>query len=586
MGNTWRSMCPPRALGLSMRGVLALVTIWTGCIVSADGETSVTVQEERAGAGGQVGIDVLITNGARAVSCGDGSLRVSISASQSGSQGPWMRIDSANIVAQCASGAADVAIVVDNSGSEQRKIDELKTGSKQLFESVLAAGGRASLVRVSTQSEVLQPLTDSPALLTAAADKLHVSNGWTALWDGIRMGNETLGGDVESAPISVGDVHHFCTASRKLAVVAFTDGRDNNSADEHAATYDRIKYPGDGIATSVTDLAKMRVDHISTPIYTVGIGRDVDESSLIALSAASGGRYRRLEDLSQVTEAFGDISNYFGSTHQVCADLPWSVCGDVSLNMDWSWTGNDGTRLSGTRTSSIHVPCDAQRGRGREATIVLTMSNPGIDRGLAGRLAANAVDWVAPKSSPSVLVVLDDGHHGESVGDAAYVRDLLTERGYAATLVDERRGGLLPADVAGYDVVWFTNPGYPWDDVRSVDTLAAFANAGGGVVAQGDDITWSLGRSFSLSRLTHLRFEGDGRVTCGARTYNNTGASFQVGLEAGHPLLEGIEHASFLYGDDIDLTAPTGTGEQILGSASLPNGRCRSWRPVVSAFAP
>lgn len=570
----------------SFFGVLALAVPGTGCTGTEETATAVTIQEERAGTGGQVGIDLLVTNGPRAVSCQDGSLHVSLSASQSGSAGPFTRIDNNNVVAQCATGAADVAIVVDNSGSEHSKLDELKAGSKLLIDSVLAAGGRASLVRVSTQSQVVQGLTDQPALLTKATDKLHIANGWTALWDGIRMGNETLGGNLEAAPGSFSDVRQFCTASRKLAIVAFTDGRDNNSSDELAASYNRAKYPGDGLATTVADLAKMRVDHILTPIYPVGIGEEVDEPSLRALAGATGGRYRRLEDVTQVSEAFADISDYFGSTHQVCADLPWSVCGDVTLKMDWSWTGNDNARLSGTRISTVHVPCETQRGTGRSATIALTMSNPGIDRAVAGRLAANAVDWVAPKPSPSVLVVLDDGHHGESVGDAAYVRDLLVERGYNVKLVDERRNGLVPADVNGYDVVWFSNPGYPWDDVRSVDTLVGFLENGGGVVAQGDDITGSMGNSFSVARLTHLEFQDNGTSTCSLRTDNNAGASFRVELGSGHPLLEGIENTSFLYGDDIDLSAPTDTGEQILGSATLPEGRCNSWRPVISAFAP
>lgn len=507
-----------------------------------------------------------------------------MSASQNGEAGPFAAVDDSNVVVQCAKGAADVAIVVDNSGSEQRKIDQLKAGSKALYNSVIAAGGRASLVRVSTQSEVLQGLTDQQRLLDASVDRFHISHGWTALWDGIRMGNETLGGNIEPTPVSVGDVHHFCTESRKLAIVAFTDGRDNNSADEQA--YDQSKYPGDGIATNVSDLEKLRVDHITTPIYTVGIGRDIDEPSLMALSNATGGRYRRLADISQISDAFGDISNYFGSTHQVCADLPWSVCGDVTLKTDWSWTGNDGTVLSGTRMSSVHIPCEAQRGGGREATIVLTMSNPGIDRTTAGRLATNAVNWVAPKASPSVLIVLDDGHHGEYVGDAAYVRDLLAEHGFAATLVDERAGGLLPEDVAGYDVVWFCNPGYPWDDVRSVDTLVAFREAGGGVVVQGDDITWSMGNGFDVSRLTHLTFQDNGTSTCGVQTDNNAGASFLVQLGAGHPVLEGLENASFSYGDDIDQSVPANTGEQIVGTASLPNGTCNSARPALSVFEP
>ena len=70
---------------------------------------------------------------------------------------------------------------------------------------------------------------------------------------------------------------------------------------------------------------------------------------------------------------------------------------------------------------------------------------------------------------------------------------MLTERHYNADLITERKGGITADDVAGYDVVWFTNPGYPFDDVRSIDTLTTFLAAGGGVVAQGDDITQSMG---------------------------------------------------------------------------------------------
>lgn len=568
----------------SVYEVLTLVAVCYGC--GSDERTEVTVQEERGGAGGQVGIDLLVTTGARAVPCGHGALDVTMRASQASGSGPATPIDASNVVVRCASGAADVAIVVDNSGSEQGKLDQLKAGARYLIDSVLSAGGRASLVRVSTNSSIVQGLTSDASALAAAVDNLHVSNGWTSLWDGIRMGNETLGGEVEAQPVSVGDVHHFCEASRKLAVVAFTDGRDNNSADEKAAVIDPAKYPGDGIATTTADLAKLKVDHVTTPLYTVGVGHDIDEPSLATIAAATGGRYRQLADMTQVQEAFADISEYFGSTHQVCADLPWSVCGDVTLDMDWTWTGEDGAILSGTRSSSVHIPCQARRGTGREATIVLTMSNQGIDRATAGRLAANAVDWVAPKSSPAVLVVLDDGHHGESVGDSAYVRDLLVERGYAVTLVDERHGGLLPADVAGYDVVWFSNPGYPWDDVRSVDTLKAFLAAGGGVVAQGDGITHSMGNSFNVSDLTHLAFEHNGAQTCGVQTDNNLGATLQVSFSPDHPLIEGLGQVTFPYGDDIDQSVRTNTGELVLGRATYDDGACTASRPVLSVFAP
>ena len=545
-----------------------------------------TVQESRAGAGGQIGIDLLVTSGASAVPCDVTSLAVSVSASLNGEAGPFTPIHDSNIVVQCASGAADVAVVVDNSGSEHGKLDALKAGAGQLIERVVSTGGRASLVRVSTNSSIKAPLTSDGPALAAAVDALFIRRGWTSLWDGIRMGNETLGGDLEPVPASVGDIRQFCGASRKLAIVAFTDGHDNNSADENADSYDYADYPGDGLATTLDDLLKLRVDHITTPIYTIGLGHDIDEVGLAALANASGGRYRRLTDPAMIEEAFADISDYFGSTHQICADLPWSACGDVTLQTDWTWTGAGGATLSGINQSTVHVPCEAARGSGRSAAIVLTMSNPGIDRATARRLAANAVDWVAPRSTPAVLVVLDDGHHNEFVGDAAYVRDLLGESGYAATLADEPANGLRPSDVAGYDVVWFTNPGYPWNDVRSVDTLEGFLANGGGVVVQGDDITQSMGNSFSVSSLTHLKFQHNGTSTCDVQTDNNEGASLQVDLGAGHPLLEGIEHARFFYGDDVDQSVPVGTAAQVLGHATFARGACTASRPVLTAFDP
>ncbi len=541
-------------------------------------------QESRAGAGGNVGFDLLVTDGGGApVTCDGGSLDVTMRASQLGTAGPFTPIPARNIVVQCASGAADVAIVVDNSGSEAGHLPRLQAATKALVASVTEAGGRASLVRVSTNNEVMAPLTADREVLESAIDELYVANGWTALWDGVRVGNETLGGEA-IVPTPASDVRTFCSASRKVAIVAFTDGQDNNSADQ--ASYDHAKYPGDGLATTVDDLASLSVGRVTTPIHTIGLGRDVDGGTLTSIAHANGGSYHHADDADALAGVFDDIAGSFGASHQVCADLPWSVCGDVDVETTWTWTGVDGRVLHGSEHTTLAVPCEEARSPGRSATIVLTMSNAGIDHDTASRLAANAVDWVAPVSQPSVLVVLDDGHHGEFVGDAAYVRDLLAERGYQVTLTDERAGGITPADVAGYDVVWFTNPGYPWDDARSVDTLRGVLAAGGGVIAQGDDITWSMGRSFDVSALTHLTPGHNGTDACGTQTDNNAGAMLEVELAEGHPLLEGIEHMSFLYGDDIDVSTPVGDGELVLGDATLAGGACGESRPVLTVFQP
>jgi hypothetical protein len=129
---------------------------------------------------------------------------------------------------QCANGpAGDLALVVDNSGSEHGYTEELQEGASLMADAVLAAGGRVSVTRVSTDAETLAALTSDADTVDGAIGDLEVANGWTALYDGIRMGNEAIGAErmftdtVTSDP----DVQSFCDREQPLGIVAFTDGR-------------------------------------------------------------------------------------------------------------------------------------------------------------------------------------------------------------------------------------------------------------------------------------------------------------------------------------------------------------------------
>ncbi len=142
----------------------------------------------------------------------------------------------------------------------------------------------AALVRVSTEASVLQELTSTGSELDAAVESLFVANGWTALWDGIRLGAETLeDAFAEDAP---GGGNAF------PVVVAFTDGRDNNSADEQDTSY-----AGDGIDTSLEDLFELEAGGLRVPVYPIGTG-DADEEELSELAEATGGAYFDLDDRS------------------------------------------------------------------------------------------------------------------------------------------------------------------------------------------------------------------------------------------------------------------------------------------------
>lgn len=230
--------------------------------------------------------------------------------------------------------------------------------------------------------------------------------------------------------------------------------------------------------------------------------------------------------------------------------------------------------------------------------------NPDPARGMtrlqAKTLANNAVNWVNPNllgdPDPRILIVLDNNNQGEDTLDAPYIEALLSEMGF--TQVDrivEPAGGLLPADLVGYKVVWMVNPGFPPDSDNSRDALENFRLNGGGLIVSGDDMVQSqeLSPSNQNNPFSFLNFLGDnGTSACGESTDNWAGSDYLVEFAATstHPLLDGLAGQSFPYGNDLDDVAPKGLGESVLATTSglttagketcLP-----SVRPVITAVA-
>lgn|GEM_PF-2374443 len=543
------------------------------------------MQSVRTGPGGFVGLDVLVTDDlGNARPCSDGQLSVSVEVSEDGGES-FTVVDSSSVTLQCTpAGQGDLALVVDNSGSQFRSLEMLREAAHNVAGKVLPAGGRVSVTRVSTQSRTLQPLTDDASAVGDAIDSMFVNDGWTALYDGIRMANETLGGELR--PVDEGQVYDgaqsFCTASRRLGIVAFTDGQDNNSADEQNDSYDPNRFPGDGIDTTVEDLLSLRVDSITTPIYTVGLGDTPSHGDLSELARASGGTHTRLDSVEDLPGVFDRIGEYFGSAHQVCADLPLRTCGELTMRVSYDWT--DGVETtSGVREAVINVPCSTEP-RGRTATVLMTMNDPGIPVDTATALVEQTVSWVSPETAPRVLVVRDDNNRGEQAADSDFVLARLRIAGFDADLMEEPADGITMADADGYDVVWLSNPGYPVDDRQTYETLLQASEAGLGVVMQGDDISRFHGNSFSMAPLTGLRYINNGVRTCGQRTDNRAGRRHEVTINgSGHPLTAGLDNSIVYYGDDIDETAVEAVGSTVLATATLEGGGCDTVKPVIIA---
>lgn len=225
----------------------------------------------------------------------------------------------------------------------------------------------------------------------------------------------------------------------------------------------------------------------------------------------------------------------------------------------------------------------------RLTTILMTFSNPGIPNEVAAALAKQAVNWTSPQSPSRVIVIRDDSHNGESSNETQFVVNLLLDQGYDVDYMEEPEGGIETSDIEDYDVVWFSNPGWPLDDRLTFDTLVAFSQTGGGVVLQGDDMTWTSQSDLSLSPLTYLENINNGTQFCGVGIDNNLGGKYRVTFtDDDHPVISGLQGQTFTYGDDIDHSVPLGQGEEVLAWATLDgdDGSCTDRSPVVITFGP
>ena len=192
----------------------------------------------------------------------------------------------------------DVVLVADNSGSETGNLETIKDACLGFIgslilpdESAEADKNRVGIVRVSTCSTIMSELSSDEDLLNATVDDMFITNGWTALWDGIRLANEVL---------AAGTVSQKTPQERRWrAIFVFTDARENNSAGENPTdiTCD------DGIDTTFDDLLALEIDGVQTPIFTMGIGNNIDEDTLTELAEATGGFYRRLPTYRTLTQS-------------------------------------------------------------------------------------------------------------------------------------------------------------------------------------------------------------------------------------------------------------------------------------------
>jgi Mg-chelatase subunit ChlD len=243
-------------------------------------------------------------------------------------------------------------LVADNSGSQAEHLPLMQESIGSFAEKLMASGksDRVGLVRVSTEAQLLLALSSETERVRGAGSDMFITNGWTALWDGIRLANDSMS---DETVIETKGKATQCVERTLRAIVAFTDGGDNNSADEQ-----KSRYSGDGIDTRLEELLKLNVGGTKTPVFTVGIGSEVDETNLTQLSEMSGATYVGVEDMGKLHGALMATAARLRTQVPVCFER--ARCEDTEARVILTVT-SDGTTQ--THTLPIALPpsdCRAQ----------------------------------------------------------------------------------------------------------------------------------------------------------------------------------------------------------------------------------
>jgi len=273
----------------------------------------------------------------------------------------------------------DIALVADNSGSETGFLKDVQSALHRFLSLLDPALDGASLVRVSTRSLVRVPLTQDLGAVGTGVDALFVANGFTALYDGVRLGNESLALGPSAAD-----------ARRDRAVVAFTDGKENSSADENPTTV-----VGDGVDTTLDDLGRLEVAGVRTPVYTVAIG-EADPDELEAMAARSGGRAYTAATPAALAEIYATIADSVGTYTEV----------------SWSTTFGDRGAVE-ARTALVQARAKV-KGRTRTVTAYVRLGRDG-ERSRCSAPGVTLPSFSAPSGGaavgdgPAALALSGDG---------------------------------------------------------------------------------------------------------------------------------------------------------------------------------
>ncbi|MHB1005485.1 MAG: VWA domain-containing protein [Chloroflexota bacterium] len=166
-----------------------------------------------------------------------------------------------------------VALAIDTSGSMAGRAMEDAKAAATTFVQGLGASDRAAVVAIADKASVVQPFTSKKDELTRAIAGLRAA-GDTALYDALSLSAQIVSQEKQGRRI----------------VVLLTDGED---------TVSKVKM----------EEALVSLQSVGTPVFTVGLGSQVNRNNLASLAAGSGGVALYAPSSSDLQTAYSNIAD-------------------------------------------------------------------------------------------------------------------------------------------------------------------------------------------------------------------------------------------------------------------------------------
>ena len=205
-----------------------------------------------------------------------------------------------------------IGLLIDISGSQARLIEDERRAAYQFFSQVLRKKDMAFLISFGPECELLQDFTNSPRLLQAALEGLHVESAVGGLHPGPVPTASKMRGTVLYDAVYLAATDRLQKEVGRKAMVLITDGDDQGSR----------------LSKEVAIESAQKADAIIYGIYYVdrgayfgpggfGVGGGGGEGVLKHMSEDTGGRLLRVDRKHTLNDIFTQIQEEMRSQYAI-----------------------------------------------------------------------------------------------------------------------------------------------------------------------------------------------------------------------------------------------------------------------------